>query len=74
MRKYYTVISKGHEDYHNGMWIVQYGSYDKSDCVYEIESYKDRDECNQERIKYKIITTGDAQADVNSAVAKLNAA
>lgn len=74
MRKYYTVISKGQEDYHNSEWIIEYGSYDRSDCTTEIEDYKERDERNQERIKYKIITTSDKQSEINDTVNYLNEA
>lgn len=72
-RKYYTLLSKGLEDYHNGEWVIEYGSYVRGDCIDE-QSHAASNAANaQERIKFKIITTGDTQSEINEAVAKLNA-
>lgn len=72
-RKYYTLISKSNEAYDNSDWAIEFGSYEKSDVTYEMQEYKERNKINQERIQYKIITTGDTQPEINTAVQQLNA-
>lgn len=70
--RYFTVIGRSKEAYDNNEWAVFFGSWDKSDCVTEIEDNKRTDERNQERIQYKIIVTDGTQESINNAVAKLN--
>lgn len=72
-RKYYTLLSKGNEPHHNGVWCVEFGSFDRADVVSEMEEGKERAAREQERISWKIITTGPMQADINAKVAELNA-
>ena len=71
-KKYYTLLSKSSETYHNNDWIIECGSYDKEDCVSEMADGKDAAEREQLRMKFKIITTDDTQDAINQAVMQLN--
>lgn len=73
-RKYYTLLSKGNEVHHNGEWVIEFGDYDRETVEAERDEQRDAAKARQERVSFKIITTGDKQADINAAVAKLNEA
>lgn len=67
-RTYYTLAERDGTCF--GKWAVAFGSYDKDDVTAE------RDEMRQHGVPascLKIITSGARQADINAAVAKLNA-
>jgi hypothetical protein len=60
-RKYYTLATLD-----DGVWSPQFGDYDR-DAVLE-------ERCNEyEGQRVKIISTGDAQADIDTGIAALNA-
>jgi hypothetical protein len=52
-------------------WYPQYGSYDRDDCVLERGTYRGMG-CRAADLK--IIRSGDTQASIKAAVAKLNGA
>jgi hypothetical protein len=70
--KYYTLLSKGLEAYHNGEWVIEFGDYDKETVTGEAEKMRECADSAEEKIIYKVITTADDQASINAAVAKLN--
>lgn len=72
-RPYFTLISRtvitngdGSKSYH---WCPEFGDYDKA--VVEDEERDFRDHHEHGGIKTRIIRTGDKQADIDAAVAKL---
>lgn len=66
-RKYHTLCIR--ED---GIWAPQFGDYSRE--VVEQERDDHRDSANGYKAKdMRIITSGDTQAAINAAVAKLNA-
>lgn len=56
----------------NGQWSAQFGSYDREDVVAEREDWLDADTDLGSR-NIKVIASGDAQADIDAAIAALNA-
>jgi hypothetical protein len=68
-RPYYTVIEKlaGARE-----WTPQYGSYDKEDCRQEVECYASI--CTNPLHSWKLISSGDTQAEINQAVQAVNRA
>jgi hypothetical protein len=65
MKKYYTLVTN--ED--GAGWAPQFGDYDREVVEAEVEdSYDDIP-----RRYVKIIRTGDSQAEIDAAIAKLNA-
>ena len=64
MAKYHTLAV-----YEGGRWSPEFGDYDRETVEYEREAL----EPQYRRRDTKIITTSDAQSDIEAAVAKLNA-
>lgn len=62
-RKYHSLLLRT-----DGRWGVEFGDYDRQ-CVADERDEYSRDYPARD---LKIITTGDAQADINAAVEKLN--
>ena len=63
---YYSLLVQWEK---NSTWSIEYGSYDREEV--EQEKY-DLQYSLQSRKRVKIITTGDSQASIDSAVSKLN--
>lgn len=69
-KKYHSLLTRT-----DGKWSVQFGDYDKAVVVEE----RDGTYCDRSRVDAvfkkdtRIITTGDQQAAIDAAVAKLNA-
>lgn len=64
-KSYYSLLT-AHDD--DGVWHVQFGDYDRDVVKNELE-----DEWKGvPKVKTKIICTGDSQAEIDAAVAKLN--
>lgn len=72
MRQYHTLIVKSLEPYNSDEWTIEFGDYSKAfvqqEMLYQIETARN----NQERFKFKIITTNEDQQSVQAAVDKLN--
>lgn len=73
-RKYYTVVEFAH-----GSWSPQFGDYEREVVQDELDDRWDAlryllpsNERRRKADTFKIITTGDKQADIDAAVAKLN--
>lgn len=62
-RKYHTLISKRH-----GLWVIEFGDYDKQTVVDEMCDHRD----HEPKLPMRIITTGDRQVDIDTAVKALN--
>lgn len=60
-RMYHTLLSL-----RDGRWVIEFGDYDKEVVKQEGRDTKERG------VKQKIITTGEGQAYIDNAVAKLN--
>lgn len=72
-RKYHTLLRCYTETFtgeSREVWHTEFGSYDKSEVKDELDAHKAG--CGVKAKRLKIITTGDAQADIDAAVAKLN--
>lgn len=54
-----------------GSWTPEFGSYDRADVTGELESYLDGGDLR--RAEMRIVRSGDRQADIDAAVAALNA-
>lgn len=65
-RKYHTLLTRM-----EGVWAIEFGSYDRADVVAELEAIHDGGMYLKRDMK--IVTTGDAQADIEAKVAELNA-
>lgn len=65
-RKYHTLLTR-----FEGRWGIEFGAYDRSDVVAEMECIHDGGMYLKRDMK--IVTTGDAQADIEARVAELNA-
>jgi hypothetical protein len=63
-KRYHTLAIR--ED---GIWAPQFGAYDRSDVTDELDIYLDQ---GVRKRDLKIITTGELQAEIIAAVAKLN--
>jgi hypothetical protein len=71
-KKYFTLVVKEP----NGPWSPQFGDYERDTVVEEMADYKQHvgQGCSFEKgTKFKIVTTGETQAAIEAAVAKLNA-
>lgn len=74
MPKYYTLVSK---DINNSkdIWAIEFGDYSRGIVQDEMREYRYNNALQndgEERREYKIITSGDLQADIEAAVAYLN--
>jgi hypothetical protein len=67
-RKYHTLLLNEAPQGEGPQWAIQFGDYDRDNVEYERDEYL-RDHPAK---SLKIVTTGDKQADINAAVAKLN--
>lgn len=71
-RRYYTLVSSVSP----GPWAVEFGDYSRAVVVQERDDMLDaldRD-CNAPKVTlFRILTTDDSQAEIDSAVAALNA-
>lgn len=65
-RKYYTLVAF---DKLNQKWFIEFGDYDKTVVIFELEDYKDR---GYRAKDLKIITSGETQEEINLAVNELN--
>lgn len=63
-KRYHTVCVR--ED---GRWTPEFGSYTRSEVNFEAEELRS----HHRRADIRIVTSGDQQADINAAVAHLNA-
>jgi hypothetical protein len=66
-KTYHTLCS-----FDAGRWSIQFGSYDKKECVEEISELKRVFKCDGVKCVTKIISTDDDQFSIDLAVAKLN--
>lgn len=71
-RKYFTLVSRGNEHYHSGAWVAEFGDYSRGVVADEMAEMKERAKTDQEDISFKIITSGDTQTAINTAIAALN--
>lgn len=67
-KKYYTGLTRD-----DGVWSPQFGDYDRQVVEDEMEDSFIACHAPYAKRDLKIIVTGDAQADIDAAVAKLNA-
>lgn len=76
MSKYHTLLSKSAAP--SDTWAIEFGSYDKEEVKEEMRErdYQDNQMTGRvhpsQRIQYKIITTGDTQAEIQAKVDELN--
>ncbi len=63
-KKYHSLLEKV-----DGRWTIQFGDYDKATVIEERDGY----DPSVKKKDLKIITTGPKQAEIEDAVAKLNA-
>jgi len=68
-RPYYTVLEKLAGE----SWKPQYGSYEKLDCLHEVEGYNNIYFRKSDR-QMKIIKSGDTQEEIDQAVQAVNRA
>jgi hypothetical protein len=66
-RVYYTLLSR---EPHSKRWVIEFGDYDRNVVRDERDDMKDGDYCDH---AFKIITTGETQAEIDAEVARLNA-
>lgn len=66
-RVYYTLLSRGPDD---TRWAIEFGDYDRNAVRDERDDMKDGHYCDH---AFKIITTGETQAEIDAEVARLNA-
>ncbi|SCW76956.1 hypothetical protein SAMN02927900_04741 [Rhizobium mongolense subsp. loessense] len=64
-RKYHTLVIRI-----NGRWSPEFGAYEREDVRAEYAGYLESGEAKRKDLK--VITTGDTQAEIMAAVAKLN--
>lgn len=64
--RYFTLLHREAD----GIWAIEFGDYSRRVVQDELEDYLDHD---IRRKDLRIITTGDAQSDIEAAVAALNA-
>lgn len=69
-RKYYTLISKYSQP--GGTWAAEFGDYSRGIVQGEKREYEYNSELAGKMMEYKIIETGDKQAEINAAIAELN--
>jgi hypothetical protein len=74
MKRYYTLVSK---DMNNpaDTWVIEFGAYSRGVVQDEMREYRYNDALKnegEERREYKIITSGDKQAEIEAAVSQLN--
>lgn len=74
MKKYYTLVSK---DLNNpkDIWTIEFGDYSRGIVQDEMREYRYNNALQnegEEKREYKIITSGDSQAEIEAAVAELN--
>ncbi len=62
-RKYHTLLTR---DDANSPWAITFGDYDRECVEYDADTYE------YDGVPTHIITTSDAQADIDAAVARLN--
>lgn len=67
-KRYFSLLTKEPD----GQWAPQFGDYDRETVAEEMESYRE-DSGWPEGTKFRILSSGDTQAAINEAVAKLNA-
>lgn len=65
-RSYYTLVGR---DVDTGIWGIVFGDYSRSVVVEERDDYR---HYSDDYSALKILKTGDTQAEVDAAVAKLN--
>lgn len=66
-RRYYTLVQRI-----DGRWFPQFGAYDRAVVAEERQGMLDAHDAPRAK-DLKIIRTGPKQADINAAIAKLNA-
>jgi hypothetical protein len=66
-KKYYTLAIK--PNFEGAIWGPQFGDYDREVVAQELEDTKDQ---WLKGSKFKIIKTGDKQADIDAKIAELN--
>jgi hypothetical protein len=66
-RTYYTLLSR---EPHSKRWCIEFGDYSRSVVRQERDDMKDGDYCDH---AFKIIETGETQAEIDAEVARLNA-
>ena len=66
-RQYFVLVL---QDAETSRWGVEFGDYDRECVQSELEDYNDKSVAKK---FLRILTTLDRQADINAAVAKLNA-
>jgi hypothetical protein len=73
-KKYYTLVSK---DVNNSAdtWAIEFGDYSRGIVSDEMREYRYNNALKnegEERREYKIISSGDSQAEIEAAVKELN--
>ena len=63
-KSYYTLVERW-----DNVWHPQFGSFDRADCVSEVQAYRD---AGSKAKNLKIIKTSPLQACINEAVTMLN--
>jgi hypothetical protein len=69
-RTYYTLVSRNWASQYDSTWAIEFGDYDRSVVQAERDDYRDHG-CKARNLR--IISSGDSQAEINAAVAALNA-
>lgn len=64
MKKYYTLAVR-----ENGKWSPEFGSYDKSDVISELQDYRDK---GTKASNLQVVISGDKREDVEKRIAELN--
>jgi hypothetical protein len=70
-RKYYTLLEKLPSGRFRGVWTIQFGDYDRSVVVQEMNDMRENGGFVK-GTKFKIIATGHTQAEIDAVVAELN--
>lgn len=65
---YYTLA-----EWLGGKWHPQFGSYSRKECEQELQCYRYSTAGMLKRNHYRIVKSGDAQTDIDMALAKLKA-
>jgi hypothetical protein len=66
MTPYFSLLSRAPGD----RWCVEFGAYDRETVLAEYEEM--RDNCDEPGWHFKIVCTGDGQADIQEALDRLN--
>ena len=70
-RSYYSLLSR---ELPYGRWGIEFGDYDRRTVSDELGEYRAKARLHERKEEFKIIKTGETQAEIDAEVSQLNAA